>query len=449
MLSLNEYLKKEDALEELNRIMILGDIPLWRIVRQSFRVSFIEATKKTVDRRYSVIKQIANYFVSAIAFVKTIFVRRPYDTLIFPHSRLFKNLEGVYMERFSDSLIDCSNYKDDYLIVERHQNGVHHKPRLHQQNLIYSDFIDVSSIVLKYFIYPFAAIIYKKELAQLYNCLDAEFCIPQSYKKSFGLQLSSFIISYYLTKVLIDSCSPKRVYLATRETFKHVVSICKHKGVRVYELQHGIIYGENILYCGQYSEAIDPDCFLTFGQSVDNKLVGMPEEKIKAIGFPYKQYLLDRVSPDNLNRKTILVVSEPQISSMIVDTLLDLSERYKEYTFHIRCHPQEKINEKDLARIVNHPIQIVDNSEESFIAISKYDYVIGENSSCLYEAAFLGKKIGRLNFNGLASVLTGDFNVGVLIDSVDDFQEYLSCGGVDVGECVFYSDFDVENLKDL
>ena len=154
-------------------------------------------------------------------------------------------------------------------------------------------------------------------------------------------------------------------------------------------MQHGITFGETVLYSGVYNQNVDPDYFLGFGKISVNECFAMPLNRIVNIGFAYKKFIQERIKSNYIKipENIVLFISEPQISQLAIKTLLLLSEKYPDIYFHIRCHPQEKISDADIQKISDTKIDVVDNTLESFLAISRYKYVIGENSSSIFEAS--------------------------------------------------------------
>ncbi|WP_018336209.1 hypothetical protein [Butyricimonas synergistica] len=429
-MNFDSYLKREKELAiKLERLTILSGIPLWRIIRLEFRHRFLNTSFKTIPCRVSIGHQLLNVLFSLVSILSLLVKRKKFDNIIFPHPRLFY-VNGKYLERFSDFLVEQSKIKESYIILERHQNGIHKKPRLHANKVVYLDMIDVLSMLLKYFVYPYVYIKYKREINKIYELLNEEFHLSdESYKKMFGMIISNFIVSYHLFSPVISVISPKRVFLAPRSTFKSVIAYCARRGIVTYELQHGVVVGDTVLYAGQYSPEIDPNFFLVHGKDNIGTQYGMPLERVINVGYPYKNYVIsEALKSDKLHdSKKILVVSDPHVSSKIIDTIILLTEYFPDYVFHIRCHPQEKVAESDLLKVVNNKgIEIVDNSTESFFTLALYDTIIGENSTVLYEAMSLHKRVGRLNFNGLHVVENHDIHGGFVINSVNDFQLFMN-----------------------
>ena len=118
----------------------------------------------------------------------------------------------------------------------------------------------------------------------------------------------------------------------------------------------------------------------------------------------------------------------------------------------MRCHPQERISIEGLKLIESFKnIIVVDNKQESFCTLAKYQTIVGENSSVLYEAMSFNKKVGRLNFGGLRVVQNEKLYGGYIINCVKDFDVFMYSTYDDRNDVKeVYSEFKseiVDNLK--
>lgn len=155
----------------------------------------------------------------------------------------------------------------------------------------------------------------------------------------------------------------------------------------------------------------------------------MPLERVINVGYPYKNYVIsEALKSDKLHdSKKILVVSDPHVSSKIIDTIILLTEYFPDYVFHIRCHPQEKVAESDLLKVVNNKgIEIVDNSTESFFTLALYDTDYRRKFHSIIRGNESSQKSGTAYFNGLHVVENHDIHGGFVINSVNDFQLFMN-----------------------
>lgn len=448
-LSLNEYLKKESKLKKIDSFTIFGGIPIWRIVRSKMRGELLNERDKTVGAKISM-QLFVNVLTSFIQLTKIVVRRKHIDNIIFPHPRLFK-IGDIFIERLSDPIIEYSNIKKSYILFERWQNGIHQKPRMHSDKCIYWDFIPFFALTFSRLFDGVVTKKYTNHIKGLVSDLSKEFDVTDEMIKDIRRELSCFIISYKLSSPILKACSPKRVFLAPRTTFNYVIALGKKKNFKSYELQHGITLGQTKLYSGEYNDAIDPDYFLSFGKGNVSNLFGIPLEKIKNIGYAYGCYIKDLQKGDNDQENRILVISEPQISEILLDTIGVLAKLHGDWEFDFRCHPQESLNKKQKEFIKSQPnIHEVDTIGESFSVINKYPIIIGENSSVIFEALFLRKQVGRLNFNGLHVDTDSAIQGGVIINSIEEFDSFIKSQPSEYNDTLsLYSEFNPDTVNNL
>lgn len=446
-MTLHEYLEFEAKLPGLDEIKIRG-VPIWRLVRSRFRWFILDNYPFTVNRQYRIWTQIKNNHRSFCGLAGLILSRKKVNTIFFPHPRLYL-VKGLYVERLTDPLIDYSPLGENCVVLERHQNGLHKEPRLHSEHVVFMDFIDNFARFLK----PFCKITdrfrYERELNQLIEILEKEYQFDQEKVKSLFLDIVSFFfIRRSLMAPILKRLSPKQIFYAPRLAFLYVTDYCKHHNINTIELQHGVTVGETELYSGDYNRHIDPDFFCVFGKANVGPQFGMPVERVVNIGFPYKLYIKS-LNLEHFDENVVLVISEPEISEKVVDLLISFVEYCPDFTFHIRCHPQEKFTPELLRRIKPYnQIMLVDNTLESFCALSQYVCVLGENSTVMYEAMSIGKKVGRLNYGGFHVKETELIHGGTKINSHDDLIRFVKepySSENDAKEV--YSDFDIDALN--
>lgn len=449
-MELEEYLDLEKQISDNLSSIYVDDMPLWRIVRTSFRERYLGLIDRNIAPTINVFQLMNNTLKSFWGLTKMWISKKKYANVFLPHPRLY--LVGKsYLERMSDPLIDYSKIGDNYIILERHQNGIHRTPRYHKEKVIYLDLIDVIATLLSKLTHFKYKRKYKEQIDILYGYLDKQFHLSdESYKIMFYNLMTSKLILSHLTKPLLKRIEPKRIFLATRDTYNYVISYAKNNGITTIELQHGVTVGETTLYSGQYDPKIDPDYFFTFGKANIGNHFSVPLDRIKNIGFAYKNYLSELGLPlysDN----TILVISELTITENLLKIIFSLADIYKDYIFHIRCHPQEKLTEDQLSSISKFKnVSVADNTIESFCAITQYTTVIGENSTVMYEAMSLHKKVGRLNYGGLHIIESEFIHGGYKINSEEDFKRFMEEPYSDKNDSKdVYSDFNEKVFSEL
>ena len=218
-------------------------------------------------------------------------------------------------------------------------------------------------------------------------------------------------------------------------------------GVKIFELQHGVTYGESVLYSGFRDSTMIPDAFLSFGNNKPSDVYGMEENKIENIGWALQNYIESIYPSKQKTNKNVLVISDPEITDIIFRVVIQLATDNPDVVFEIRPHPHEIIPEDCLMSIsdlVN--VKIQDNKINITEVLMSYDMVIGENSTVLYEALANQKKVGRLFYEGLNPKYLEDSDRECFweIHNQHDFEQFLKDDVSNKASKCIYSPFNKE-----
>ena len=323
-----------------------------------------------------------------------------YDNFVFAFMR--KDLfNGVYIDRFTDPLIDYSNIKNSYIIFERSFNGEHFTPRYHSDKIIFDDVLWKMAKTRAFFFGPIFKLRYKRALDNIVKKLDI--CFPDIYHtKSYTSYFIHF--NYVYTKLyykIFKKLKSKRLIAPSRSDFLQLIPAAKLNNMEVIELQHGITYGESMTYSGFRDKLFTPDLFLSFGKLCPSDVYGIDENRIREIGWAFS-YLFDDQSIKKYGKNEVLVISEPTVSFQIISSIIELALKNPFVTFYFRPHPNETLTREQKNMLDGMPnIVFDDNRSSALTTIMKFQNVIGVNSTALYEALSFGKKVGNIFMNGL------------------------------------------------
>lgn len=337
---------------------------------------------------------------SLFHLLRLLFSPKKYSTVFFPFPRVEK-INGVYLDKFTDPFIDVCGLNDDYIILERGRAGVHFKPRAHARKIVNIDFL---TLYVRFYSYFF----WRKHYRNYSSQYDALFL---SIHKAFGLEItkekmvrelySELLIINIISRILIRISAervigPARDYQATSFISAHRV------GIKAFEVQHGITYGETVMYSGYRDPIKEPDAFLAFGFNKPLDVYGIDEDKIVTIGWALNDYLSKQLSAEQYKETDVLVISDPEITDAIISITLILAESNPNSTFYVRTHPHETLKQSHILAISGkNNIKLQDKSINIAVVLQGFKHVIGENSTVLYEALAAGKKVGRLFYDGL------------------------------------------------
>ncbi|WP_455586901.1 hypothetical protein [Bacteroides sp.] len=452
---LEEFIKKEDELG-LNDVRYMK-MPLWRLFRSSYRIKYIKARSKgyntqTAQRETALwLWYNVKYFIlSTLGFAKLLIYKRHYDNIVFSFPRLQRLNDSLYIDKFTDPVIDRTNIKKSVCVFQFINRKIYRGRRWEEDRVIRMEFVVYFSVLLSVFLCPIIAFSARNEIKSLYNKLNHIYRLRITEYVKWCIKLSFFKCEVDLYRFIFKKIKCKKVYVVNRMVCLPQIVAAHQCDLLVLEFQHGVTLGNTILYSGRYDAVADPDYFLIFGEVWRGSQFAIPLDKIVNIGWAYKDVINKLPLKDAFHKNACLVVSSPEISDKLVETILLLAREYPSVEFHIRCHPQESLSTKAIEVIkTSLNVQVADNKIDSFMALRTYSFVIGENSSVLFEALSMGKKVARLNFNGFNPIPTHVVNDGFCyIYDLKDFKVFLDSKN-NHGQTGFYNDFNPDNIHSI
>lgn len=445
--TLLKELEKKENTSGLDCITILR-CPLYRIVRYHSRLYYLSqnsnyqaVTGKSVFVGKRNLKLFSGYW-------KYIFKKE--QNLFYTFNRLTYR-EGVYFDKFIDPVIERSFLKNTNNIIIDSPNYVGNYPRLHKKMVISNEVRSLSKQILKNLMLIITPYIFGKKTRSFFEKAKQVYELPDEYIRQYYKDVALFVAEYIYDYLWYSIIRPKRVFVVFREGYFAQIAVCKRLSIPVAEFQHGITLDRTVSFTGEYDKRIDPDYFLTFGKYWKGVNFGMPEDRVFCIGWAYSQMMKAQMKNDGNPKTTILVISSPEISDAILDSLFFLTKWVPSMKYHIRLHPSESYNKGQLDKLSQIPgAKLVDNTIDSAAVLPSYKYVIGENSSVLYEAMSMGCKVGLLNICGLCPPIDkpGIKESFSIIKNADDYQLYLS-SSEKLQMNSFYSEFNNDVFEEF
>ncbi len=246
---------------------------------------------------------------------------------------------------------------------------------------------------------------------------EVEEGIYEGVRKSAEYILKAFPFYYKYYGRLIDIVQPKLIVYHAATYGLIPIRVFHDNGIVTAEYQHGSIdnqwtyrYGEKIAESPEYRKHM-PDYFLTWGDYWTRN-VNLPTTIFK-VGNPEVQKNMDKLKgmkADVSSQFTILIVPETDYQWCVkfVDYLIkNLPEKFK---FIIKIHPLLPEHMRYYQKFLeNKRVKVAcDGSIYDYFALCQY--VVGDMSTALYEAAAIGKDVFYIDNNDLTiSCMNGDF----------------------------------------
>lgn len=455
-----------DALEEIIELerkigiynVKIGRVSLWRLVRKNCVASVLKRKYQfgSLNERQlndvNPFRLIKLFFQSLSSLLSLFLSGKSVDSLFFSMQRLQK-VNQVFLDKFTDPVIAHGNV-GKYLVFQRPLAGKHFSPRYNGGKVFKLDFVHYTAKAFGLILAPFIVLLYHKPITRLKNLYFMNFLRKRRFIWSVAIKLGSFKVESVLYSFLYKRLKVKRIFIVNREINLPAIYSAKKYGIISAEMQHGVTLGPALLYSTQFDSCLDPDYFLTFGEFWKGNHFGMPLEKQINIGFAYSDFLKKNMDHKEELSEYCLVISQPRIGSNIIENVLELADLNENMEFHIRLHPQERLKDSVKQKIdskIN--VSLVDNTRESSVVLLEYPYVIGVNSSVLYEALSLGKKVACFNYNDCEAMAVKRIpdRPFFILNSPADFGAvvYGKLNSKQITGDSFYSKFDPDFVKKL
>ena len=426
----------------------INGVGIYNLVRFRVRNDYLQTKGYNFVEKYSGAKPfdiIKSFIISAYQLAKIRLFKKKYDAFIYPFLRL-DHVNGVYLDKYTDSIIDCCGL-DNYIIFERGRRGMHFTPRVHQNEVVYTNLLDFYFDLISRFGRKRFKRKYSGEFEELYATIEKVL-----ERKDFNRTRIVSRVLYGLCKIkvyesIFKRLEIKKVIAPSRANILSHICAGKKLGIKTYELQHGITYGQTALYSGYRDPDFTPDGFLAFGNTPPRNVYGIDESKIINIGWAFQDYLDKTVADSNVAEKDVLVISGPCLTDKILDATIRLATLFPSIQFVVRPHPAEVVTDahRELAsKYAN--ISWQDPKVNVAVAMKQYNHLIGENSTVLYEALTYGKKVARICFEGFAPryLTPEDEECFWKISDRASFDAFINGKAEDKKSMKVYSKFDKE-----
>lgn len=425
----------------------IDGVAIYSLERDDFRLSILEKKGAVVMDNHKKVDRVAvakSALQSIWQITKLLIFKRKYSTVFFPFARVDK-INGLYIDKFTDPVIDIiDKFCDDYILLDHGRAGVHAKPRLHQEKLLYIDFLHIWAEIK-------GRLFYKKFVKENQEAFDQ---LRISLSEAFGEDVynqqteKKIAVAFYYLRLLVGlykHIKPQRVIQPMRISAPLVAAHLL--GIKCYEFQHGVTYAESSLYSGFQDEMVVPDYFLAFGENKPIDVYGIKEERIVNIGWALWQYLEKATSVKKYGKDDVLVVSDPEITDYVISAVTKLAAAFPNSHFYVRPHPHEELGKQHLEIMNSQPnVHLQDKSINIMEVMMGFENIVGENSTVLYEALSMNKKVGKLFFEGLHPkyLEEADRESFWEIRSVDDMNAFIIGDNANKKPKSVYSPFNKE-----
>lgn len=428
-------IEKEYKLIELD----IGGVKVWQHIRMDIYYSITR--KLGIFEEAHRNQQGNNKFKRLLHIIKNSVIHNPfkgtYDKtlLVFDHRRKIL-IQDKYMDIYTDNIINEFSEKN-IDIIEKDYNGEHYLKA--SSNRRFEDDLYLRCIYDK--------ILKKSNLSEkdinLLKCIERELNTKLNVEVDLITMVKKFLITYnskftYYNN-LIKKRKPKAIIVLVGYYRTHLIAAAKLNGVKVIEIQHGVISKYHLGY--SYPNNLrNLECFpnylLTFGNYWGDA-VDLPLEKNRVIpyGFPYFNINKEKFDDVEKVKNQILFISQGVIGKELSKLCLEYVRSNTDKKIIYKLHPGEyndwkdKYNELVVAQEKYGVEVITSSNKELYEYFAESPYVIGVFSTAIYEALAFKCKTILVNLPGIEYM--NDLienNVAKLIDNASELCEVIECG---------------------
>ena len=124
----------------------IDGVSIYSLIRSEVRHMILRSAGYTImpDRTKYKVSVLLNSVLKSVSHILNIYYSKKKCTNVFYSFARVDAVAGLYLDKFSDPIIDECGITD-YVILDRGRAGVHPQPRLHSENVIFVDAIQVAA----------------------------------------------------------------------------------------------------------------------------------------------------------------------------------------------------------------------------------------------------------------------------------------------------------------
>lgn len=339
----------------------------------------------------SVLNRYKNTFTSLLLSSGS---RNPYladhhDILVYGHSRRKRLEDGYWWDLYFDPLYE--EIELDYLHLEKQYLDSHLTPA-RTENLRYMDFIKSLGLIWQKTGIGLRGLTHQEQLAieEIEYKVNEAFDVKLNIVPSIQHRVRFHETLFRLYRRMLDRINPKIVLLVVSYGREAFIDACKHNGIPVIELQHGVIHEHHLgyHYPDDRTKVLFPDYLLTWGEFwSDSVEFPIPDERVLDVGYPYlEQRSAKYAAVDQKNQ--ILFISQGTVGERLSKLAVEVeTHQFIDHNVVYKLHPGEYNRWQDeYPWLVDADIEVVDSSEPPLYELFAESSVqVGVSSTAVYE----------------------------------------------------------------
>ena len=350
--------------------------PVWPYYRMYFYYTFMYE-KGILDISTSSVRFSWKYLwrLSDIFNIKKLLQKKEYFVL--EHTRFNHYGEDIYTE-------EICNYigKEKCGFFSYSEKGSIGKGA----RVVYLDLLKIVSKIGSRIFYPFIMNSYfNKNFLDFLQALEVK--DVHKYQKQYKRYYLELMVQYYFYRTLLKYKKTHTVILVVSYYNMPLVFAAKSLGIKVVEMQHGVISPYHLGYHFPFYEGeFFPDVLCLFSDHWKDAARYPSHTELQVSGNSFMATAKEHLVPPKKD-KTILVISQATIGEKLQALILKNRENLKTYHIYFKLHPSEFGEiEKKYGVLQHMPNVTLVSTEHSIAELQMHcTYQVGIYSTAIYE----------------------------------------------------------------
>jgi len=313
------------------------------------------------------------------------------DVLILTHGRKNKindSYEDIYLY---DILRQLKKNNSSYFIIDRPDHYGKHLGK-ERNNIIYFERFGhiVREILYPFFIHRIKLTETRNVIIEIEKEIKERLNIDINLEKLIKKKIFRFILEKRYFDKLLDKIQPNNIFLVVSYGKEELIASARERGINVTEVQHGVITNYHMGYYFPYKEQIPyfPDKLILFGEYWKDSVEFPQNTSLEVGSFSFCRPSKKIKTSDKKNK--VLFISQGTIGSQLSKIAASFAKNNKIGCYY-KLHPSEfnnwKIKYPELSRSQDDGlIEVVLNSKSIYELFEECKFVIGVNSTAIFEA---------------------------------------------------------------
>ncbi len=336
------------------------------------------------------------------------FDSKPCDVMVFESSRKLI-FAGQYIDPYTE--FTCREFLSNGTSIIKYQSSFAFDRLAKRDQLTKS--IDLISLISGFRI-KFSKIVFTGEeqsrIVEISGILNEALNLDIDLLALIKKEILSFKSLFRFYSSLLKSKQPKEIYLVNFCDKAALIAAAKQEGIRVTDIQHGLISSDDIIYnypnVKEGSLNYFPDRFFAWSEIWPKvSKIPLPGSQIINYGNKYLDRQKEQYSHVAKNPLQVIIISQPGFTTLIAAEVIRLLDHFSGYQVIYKLHPAEyesayrfkeiiKLREQNNFRFAAH-------GEDLYALLAATPVVVGLGSTVLIEALSFNCKVVLLDLPGV------------------------------------------------